>query len=64
MATGLGQPAATLLSRALRAAGINDIAIVTEGRYFWSKKDMSDDFSQNRIDLGGWAVTAGFHVRF
>ena len=42
----------------------DDFAIVTEGRYFWSKHDMGDDFSQNRIDLGGWALTAGFHVRF
>ena len=48
----------------VRFAVSDDIAIVTEGRYFWSQKDMSDDFSQNRIDLGGWAVTAGFHVRF
>ena len=48
----------------LRFALGDDFAIVTEGRYFWSKKNLGDDFSQNRIDLGGWAVTAGFHVRF
>ena len=42
----------------------DDFAIVAEGRYFWSKKDLGDDFSNNRIDLGGFAVTAGFHVRF
>lgn len=42
----------------------DDFAIVTEGRYFWSKRDLGDDFSQNQIDLGGWALTAGFHVRF
>jgi len=48
----------------LRFAVGDDFAIVTEGRYFWGKKDLGDDFSNNRIDLGGFAVTAGFHLRF
>jgi len=42
----------------------DDFAIVAEGRYFWSKANMGDDFSMNQIDLGGFALTAGFHVRF
>lgn len=48
----------------LRFGVSDDVSVVTEGRYFWSKKDMGDDFSQNRIDLGGWALTAGVHIRF
>ena len=36
----------------LRFGVSDDFSIVTEGRYFWSKKDLGDDFSQNRIDLG------------
>jgi hypothetical protein len=42
----------------------DDFAIVAEGRYFWSKTNAGDDFSLNEIDLGGFALTAGFHVRF
>jgi hypothetical protein len=47
-----------------------DFAIVGEGRYLWSAKDMGDDFSPNepgfvnRIDLSGWTWTVGVHVRF
>lgn len=47
-----------------------DFAIVGEGRYQWSKKDMNEDFSPNApglvntIDLSGWSVTVGLHVRF
>jgi opacity protein-like surface antigen len=48
----------------LRVAVGDDFAIVGEGRYYWSETDMKEDFSQNRIDLGGWAATVGFHVRF
>ena len=32
----------------LRVAVSDDFAIVGEGRYFWSKTDMDDDFAQNR----------------
>lgn len=36
-----------------------------EGRYTWAKADMSDDFvGFNRIDLSGFAITAGIAVRF
>lgn len=42
----------------------DDFAFVAEGRYLWAKDDMGDDFRGNRIDLGGWNVTAGLHVRF
>jgi hypothetical protein len=47
-----------------------DFAIVGEGRYLWSGKDMGDDFLPNesgfvnRIDLSGWTWTVGVHVRF
>lgn len=47
-----------------------DFAIVGEGRYQWSGKDMGDDFLPNepgfvnRIDLTGWTWTVGVHVRF
>jgi hypothetical protein len=47
-----------------------DFAIVGEGRYQWSGKDMGDDFLPNepgfvnRIDLSGWTWTVGVHVRF
>jgi hypothetical protein len=48
----------------LRVALSDDFAIVGEARYYWSETDMADDFQANRIDLGGVAVTVGFHVRF
>jgi opacity protein-like surface antigen len=48
----------------LRVAVGDDFAIVGEARYYWSKKDMDQDFTGSRIDLGGLAVTAGFHIRF
>jgi hypothetical protein len=47
-----------------------DFAIVGEGRYQWAEDDMGDDFAPNepglinRIDLSGWTVTVGVHVRF
>jgi hypothetical protein len=47
-----------------------DFAITGEGRYLWAGDDMGGDFAPNgpglvnRIDLGGWAFTAGLHVRF
>jgi Outer membrane protein beta-barrel domain len=48
----------------LRVALGDDFSIVGEARYFWSKKDMNQDFASNRIDLGGLAATIGFHLRF
>jgi hypothetical protein len=47
-----------------------DFAITGEARYLWSGADMGDDFAPNapglvnRIDLSGWAFTAGLLVRF
>ncbi len=47
-----------------------DFAIVGEGRYQWAEDDMGGDFAPNepglvnRIDLSGWTVTVGVHVRF
>ena len=41
-----------------------DFALVAEGRYLWAKTNMGDDFSQNRIDLGGASGTLGFRIRF
>jgi hypothetical protein len=48
----------------------HDFAFVAEGRYQWAKKDMGHDFLPNQsglvntIDLSGWSVTGGLHVRF
>jgi hypothetical protein len=40
-------------------------AIVTEGRYAWSKAKLSTDFSDfDRLDLSGFSTTAGIAVRF
>jgi len=47
-----------------------DFAIVAEGRYQWGHGDMGQDFAPNgpglvnTIDLAGWSVTGGLHVRF
>jgi hypothetical protein len=48
----------------VRFAVSDDFSIVGEARYFWSKTQMNDDFSQNELDLGGLSATLGFHVRF
>jgi hypothetical protein len=48
----------------LRVSVSDDFAIVGEARYFWSKTQMDEDFSQNEIDLGGLSATIGFRVRF
>jgi hypothetical protein len=42
----------------------DDVSIVGEARYYWSKTDMGDDFRNTEIDLGGLAATVGVHVRF
>ncbi len=52
------------LGGGLRVAVSDDVSIVGEGRYFWSKTDMGDDFRGNEIDLGGVAATIGVHIRF
>jgi hypothetical protein len=41
------------------------LALTTEGRYVWSRADLSSDFSNFRpIDLSGFATTVGLTVRF
>jgi hypothetical protein len=40
-------------------------AVTAEGRYQWARSRLSTDFSQFQpIDLSGFAVTAGFSVRY
>jgi len=49
----------------LRVAVNEDISIVGEGRYqFTKEKGMGDDFPELRLDLSGWSATVGMHVRF
>ena len=41
------------------------IGLATEGRYSWAKAKLEEDFSGfDRIDLSGFLVTMGLHVRF
>jgi opacity protein-like surface antigen len=44
----------------------DDVSIVGEARYLWSKSDMGEDFEAggNEIDLGGLGATIGVHIRF
>ena len=51
------------------AAGVRvrvnyDWSITGEVRYLNAKTDMGDDFSGNRIDLGGMSATLGVNIRF
>jgi len=40
-------------------------AVTAEGRYQWARSRLSTDFSQFQpIDLSGFAVTAGFSIRY
>lgn len=40
-------------------------ALTTQGRYTWARANMSQDFQDfHKIDLSGFAVTAGLAVRF
>jgi hypothetical protein len=40
-------------------------AVTAEGRYQWARSPLSTDFSQFQpIDLSGFAVTAGFSIRY
>ncbi len=41
------------------------IAVTTEGRYAYSKADLSNDFTGfHRLDLSGFATTVGFTIRY
>jgi len=43
----------------------DDFSLTAEGRYhFADEVDMDDDFNRNRIDLSGFVVTVGGHLRF
>lgn len=49
----------------LRVPVGDDFSITGEARYHFAKEvDMKDDFSRNRIDLSGLAVTVGMNLRF
>jgi hypothetical protein len=40
-------------------------AVTIEGRYEWAHKDLSPDFARFQpIDLSGFALTAGFVIRY
>ena len=40
-------------------------AVTAEGRYQWARSRLSTDFSQfEPIDLSGFALTAGFSIRY
>jgi hypothetical protein len=40
-------------------------AVTAEGRYQWARSQLSSDFSQFQpIDLSGFALTAGFSIRY
>jgi hypothetical protein len=39
--------------------------VTIEGRYEWAQKDLSPDFARFQpIDLSGFALTAGFVIRY
>jgi opacity protein-like surface antigen len=45
--------------------GVNhDFSVTGEVRYQQARTRMSDDFSENRIDLSGTSATIGVHLRF
>ena len=48
----------------LRLFVSDDFGVTGEVRYTAAKADMHDDFEGNRIDLGGFGVTVGMHLRF
>ncbi len=55
----------------LRVALSPDFFLTAEGRYLWAPLEtMGDDFSpnapglENQIDLSGFSVTVGLHIRF
>ena len=54
-----------------RVALSPDFSLTAEGRYLWAPlEEMGDDFSPNEpglineIDLSGFSVTVGLHIRF
>ena len=48
----------------LRVSVNHDLAVTGEVRYQQARTRMNDDFSLNRIDLGGTSVTMGLLLRF
>ena len=48
----------------LRLFVSDDIGLTGEVRYTAAKGNMGDDFAGNRIDVGGFGVTVGMHLRF
>jgi opacity protein-like surface antigen len=49
----------------IRVPVSDDISVLVEGRYLWSKTDMGDDFGPDlEIDLGGISATVGVSIRF
>jgi hypothetical protein len=43
----------------------DDISVLAEARYLWSRTDMGDDFGPDlTIDLGGLSATFGVSIRF
>jgi hypothetical protein len=41
------------------------LALTAEGRYQWARSQLSEDFSRfDPIDLSGFALTAGFSIRY
>jgi opacity protein-like surface antigen len=48
----------------LRVPVSHDFSLTGEVRYQQARTRMSDDFSQNELDLSGTSVTLGVHLRF
>jgi opacity protein-like surface antigen len=49
----------------LRVPINDDISVLAEGRYLWSRTDMGEDFGPDlEIDLGGISATLGISIRF
>jgi hypothetical protein len=41
------------------------VALTVDGRYTWARAELGDDFARfHRIDLSGFATTAGISIRF
>lgn len=48
----------------LRLFVSDDFGVTGEVRYTAAKGNMGDDFTGNRIDVGGFGATVGMHLRF
>lgn len=48
----------------LRLFVSDDVGLTGEVRYTAAKGNMGDDFTGNRIDVGGFGATVGMHFRF